>query len=60
MAVPAFDGLYRIIIKELNKAINAIYVCMAWFIDDEFRDVLMENNGNVTAELKQKTANDNP
>ena len=30
-----------IIIEELNKAINTIYVCVAWFTDEELRDVLL-------------------
>ena len=38
---PAFEDIKRIIIEELNKAINTIYVCVAWFTDDDIRDVLL-------------------
>jgi hypothetical protein len=38
---PAFEGIKKAIIGELNKAINTIYVCVAWFTDDEIRDVLL-------------------
>lgn len=41
VAVPAFENIKRIITEELNKAINTIYVCVAWFTDDELRDVLL-------------------
>jgi hypothetical protein len=41
IAVPAFEDIKKIIIEELNKAINTIYVCVAWFTDDELRDVLL-------------------
>lgn len=42
IAVPAFAGIKKIIIEELNKAINTIYVCVAWFTDEELRDVLLK------------------
>ena len=41
IVAPAFDDIKRIIIEELNKAINTIYVCVAWFTDDDIRDVLL-------------------
>lgn len=41
VAVPAFAGIKKIIIEELNKAVNTIYVCVAWFTDEELRDVLL-------------------
>ncbi len=41
VAVPAFAGIKKTIIEELNKAVNTIYVCVAWFTDDELRDVLL-------------------
>ena len=41
IVAPAFDDIKKIIIEELNKAINTIYVCVAWFTDDEIRDVLL-------------------
>ena len=41
VAVPTFAGIKKIIIEELNKAINTIYVCVAWFTDEELRDVLL-------------------
>lgn len=41
VATPAFEDIKRIIIEELNKAINTIYVCVAWFTDEELRDVLL-------------------
>ena len=41
VAVPAFAGIKKIITEELNKAINTIYVCVAWFTDEELRDVLL-------------------
>lgn len=37
---PAFEDIKKAIIEELNKAINTIYVCVAWFTEDEIRDVL--------------------
>lgn len=40
-AIPAFEDIKKKIIEELNKAINTIYVCVAWFTDDELRDVLL-------------------
>lgn len=44
VTVPAFDGIKKIIIEELNNAINTIYVCVAWFTDDELRDVLLSKH----------------
>lgn len=41
VTIPAFTGIKKIIIEELNKAINTIYVCVAWFTDEELRDVLI-------------------
>lgn len=41
VSTPAFEDIKKIIIEELNKAINTIYVCVAWFTDDELRDVLL-------------------
>lgn len=41
VAIPAFAGIKKIIIEELNKAVNTIYVCVAWFTDEELRDVLL-------------------
>lgn len=41
VAVPAFAGIKKIIIEELKKAVNTIYVCVAWFTDEELRDVLL-------------------
>lgn len=41
VAVPAFAGIKKIIKEELNKAVNTIYVCVAWFTDEELRDVLL-------------------
>lgn len=41
ITLPAFEDIKKIIIEELNKAINTIYVCVAWFTDDELRDVLL-------------------
>lgn len=41
VVAPAFDDIKKAIIEELNKAINTIYVCVAWFTDDEIRDVLL-------------------
>lgn len=41
IVAPAFDDIKKIIIEELNKAINSIYVCVAWFTDDDIRDVLL-------------------
>ena len=35
-----FDNIRLSIINELNQAINTIYVCVAWFTDDELKDVL--------------------
>lgn len=40
VTLPAFDDIKKKIIEELEKAINTIYVCVAWFTDDELRDVL--------------------
>ena len=39
---PAFEDIKRKIIEELEKAVNTIYVCVAWFTDDELRDVLLD------------------
>lgn len=41
VTLPAFEDIKRIIIEELNKAVNIIYVCVAWFTDEELRDVLL-------------------
>lgn len=41
IALPAFEDIKKKIIEEMNKAINTIYVCVAWFTDDELRDVLL-------------------
>lgn len=41
VTVPIFENIKKQIIEELNKAINTIYVCVAWFTDDELRDVLL-------------------
>lgn len=41
VVAPAFADIKKIIIEELNKAINTIYVCVAWFTDEELRDVLL-------------------
>ena len=41
IVAPAFEDIKRIIVEELNKAINTIYVCVAWFTDDDIRDVLL-------------------
>ena len=41
VTLPAFEDIKKKIVEELNKAINTIYVCVAWFTDDEFRDVLL-------------------
>ena len=41
IVAPAFEDIKKSIIEELNKAINTIYVCVAWFTDDELRDVLL-------------------
>lgn len=41
VVAPAFDDIKKQIIEELNKAINTIYVCVAWFTDEEMRDVLL-------------------
>ncbi len=42
ITVAAFADIKKIIIEELNKAINIIYVCVAWFTDEELRDVLLK------------------
>ncbi len=44
VTVPAFEDIKTKIIEELNKAINTIYVCVAWFTDDELRDVLLSKH----------------
>ena len=41
IVAPAFDNIKKVIIEELNKAINTIYVCVAWFTDNDIRDVLL-------------------
>lgn len=41
VVAPAFADIKKIIIEELNKAINTIFVCVAWFTDEELRDVLL-------------------
>lgn len=41
VAFPAFVGIRKKIIEELEKAINTIYVCVAWFTDEELRDILL-------------------
>ena len=41
VTLPAFEDIKKKIIEELNKAVNTIYVCVAWFTDDELRDVLL-------------------
>lgn len=41
VTVPVFENIKKQIIEELNKAINTIYVCVAWFTDDELRDVIL-------------------
>lgn len=41
VTLPAFEDIKKKIIEELNKAINTIYVCVAWFTDEELRDVLL-------------------
>lgn len=41
VVAPAFADIKKIIIEELNKAINTIYVCVAWFTDEDLRDVLL-------------------
>lgn len=38
----AFADIKKMIIEELNKAINTIYVCVAWFTDEELRDILLK------------------
>lgn len=37
-----FDDIRPSIINELNQALNTIYVCVAWFTDDELKDVLVK------------------
>lgn len=41
VVAPAFADIKKKIIEELNKAINTIYVCVAWFTDEDLRDVLL-------------------
>ena len=41
VTLPAFEDIKKKIIEELDKAINTIYICVAWFTDDELRDVLL-------------------
>lgn len=41
VAFPAFEEIRQLIIDELKKAVNTIYVCVAWFTDEELRDVLL-------------------
>lgn len=35
-----FTAIENKILKQLNTAVNTIYVCMAWFTNDKFRTVL--------------------
>lgn len=46
ITLPAFEDIKKKIIEELNKALNTIYVCVAWFTDDELRDVLLAKQQN--------------
>lgn len=42
VTISAFSDIKKIIIDELNKALNTIYVCVAWFTDEDLRDVLLK------------------
>ena len=52
-----FESIKPAIIGELNNALNTIYVCVAWFTDDELRDVL-ENKRRLGVDVKVITFKD--